>query len=104
MTLALVFFIVITFVTFIPVPPALLGYIFAFVFGSAYMRSSFRSPARMFFLGVVCGLGSLIGLQFLRTTILYFLPSTLLLLAIGASISFWAGNLWGYQRNLKQSQ
>ncbi|GEM_PF-4662321 len=101
-TFAIIFFIVITLVTFIPIPPALLGYVFAFVFGRGYMRSRPRSVAELLFLGGVCGLGTLVALSFLRGTILSFLPPTILLLSVGTVISFWVGNLWEYQ-NKKRS-
>ena len=100
MTFAIVFFVVIILVTLIPVPPALWGYIFAFVFGKRYMHAAVQAgtatPARAMFLGGACGLASLVGLFVLHATILRFLPSLILLLAIGASVSFWIGNVWAY--------
>lgn len=93
-TLAVVFGIVITFVTLIPMPPAGIGYVFAFVFGRGYMRSSSRSFPRAICLGMVCGCAALCGLLFLRATILSFLPHSLLFLAIGTAVSFWMGNVW----------
>jgi hypothetical protein len=99
-TFAIVFFIIITIVTLIPVPAAV-GYVFAFVFGKRYMRSALQSNtvtlARTVFLGAVCGLASLIGLFALHNTILFFLPSAILFLAIGAAGSFWVGNLFAYR-------
>lgn len=100
MIFAVIFFIVITLATLIPVPPALVGCIFAFVLGGRYMRSSLLrknvSIGRCIFLGTVCGCGALIALLVLHATILSFLPRFIVFLAAGTALAFWIGNALEY--------
>lgn len=105
MTFAAIFFMVSMLVTLIPVPPALIGFIFAFVFGKRYMRACLQrksvSAIRCAFLGAVCACGAFIALLVLRATILSFLPSFIILLAAGTALSFWTGNVLEYGRSAR---